>query len=41
MGVLEKFIPLLHLHNHNKVELRQDNHFGEIRIHKAEGEVEE
>ncbi len=31
-GVLDKFVPLLHLHNQNKVVLTQDEHFGEIRI---------
>lgn len=34
-GILEKFIPLLHLHNQTRVELQQDDHFGEIRIHKV------
>jgi chromatin segregation and condensation protein Rec8/ScpA/Scc1 (kleisin family) len=32
MGILEKFIPLLHLHNHDRLELVQDEHFGEIKI---------
>lgn len=34
MGILEKFIPLLHLRNQNKVNLEQDEHFGDIKIHK-------
>ncbi len=34
MEILEKFIPLLHLHNQEKVSLRQKDHFGEIEIHK-------
>lgn len=34
MGVLEKFIPLLHLHNQDKVTLKQNDHFGDIEIHK-------
>lgn len=34
MGILEKFIPLLHLRNQNKVNLDQEEHFGEIKIHK-------
>jgi chromatin segregation and condensation protein Rec8/ScpA/Scc1 (kleisin family) len=34
MGVLEKFIPLLHLHNQSKVHIDQENHFGDIKIHK-------
>ncbi len=34
MGVLEKFIPLLHLHNSSKIKLEQENHFGEIKINK-------
>jgi len=32
------FIPLLHLSNHNKVELEQDVPFGEIKIKVLEGE---
>ena len=35
MGILEKFIPLLHLHNQNKVYLKQENHFDDIQIHKT------
>jgi segregation and condensation protein A len=34
MGILDKFIPLLHLHNQTRVEVKQDSHFGDIRIHK-------
>lgn len=34
MGILEKFIPLLHLRNQNRINLEQDKHFGEIKIHK-------
>lgn len=37
-GVLEKFIPLLHLHNQDKVKLSQEKHFGEIRIEKQKEE---
>lgn len=33
MTVLEKFIPLLHLHNNNRVKLMQNEHFGDINIH--------
>lgn len=33
-GVLEKFIPLLHLHNQNEVYVKQEKHFGEIQIHE-------
>lgn len=40
MSILEKFIPLLHLHNQDRVTLKQDNHFGEIFIHKSEGDAE-
>lgn len=36
MGILEKFIPLLHLHNQEKVRLEQDGHFDEIKIHKIQ-----
>lgn len=36
MEVLDKFIPLLHLHNQNKVYLKQEKHFGDIEIHKVE-----
>lgn len=35
MDVLEKFIPLLHLHNQNKINVKQDEHFGEIHIHEV------
>lgn len=38
IGILERFIPLLHLHNHNKITLAQEKHFGEIRINKYVGE---
>lgn len=38
MGILEKFIPLLHLHNQDKVYLKQDAHFGEIEIHGSNPE---
>lgn len=34
MSVLDKFIPLLHLHNQEKVTLKQKNHFHDIEIHK-------
>jgi len=33
MEVLEKFIPLLHLHNQSKVQLKQETHFEDIEIH--------
>lgn len=33
MHVLDKFIPLLHLHNQSRVELKQKEHFGDIYIH--------
>lgn len=32
LGVLEKFIPLLHLHNNSRIKLEQDEHFGDIKI---------
>jgi len=35
-GILEKFIPLLHLHNQGKVEINQDEHLGDIKIHRVE-----
>lgn len=35
MDVLEKFIPLLHLHNQNKIKMHQKEHFGEINIHEV------
>ena len=38
-GILEKFIPLLHLHNQSRVEIKQKEHFGEIQIHKVTNEV--
>ncbi|MFW5704735.1 MAG: segregation/condensation protein A [Nanoarchaeota archaeon] len=38
MGVLEKFIPLLHLHNQSKLKVSQDEHFGDIIIEKSEEE---
>jgi len=31
-GILDKFVPLLHLHNQAKVVLTQEEHFGEIKI---------
>ena len=34
--MLEKFIPMLHLHNQDKVSVKQETHFGEIKIHKSE-----
>lgn len=34
-GILEKFIPLLHLHNQEKVTLKQNSHFSDIEIHKV------
>ena len=33
LDVLERFLPLLHLHNQSKVHIEQEKHFGEIRIH--------
>ena len=36
MGYLEKFIPLLHLHNQSRLEVFQDEHFGEIKIKQLE-----
>lgn len=36
MDILEKFIPLLHLHNQTKVEVKQDKHFGKITIHEID-----
>ena len=36
MGILDKFIPLLHLHNQEKVTLKQKNHFEDIEIHITE-----
>ncbi len=36
MDILEKFIPLLHLHNQGKIDLRQEKHFDEIKIHKMD-----
>ena len=30
--ILEKFIPLLHLHNDSKIVIKQDKHFGEIYV---------
>lgn len=39
-GILEKFIPLLHLHNQSRVTLKQNTHFGEIEIHKINKEQE-
>lgn len=38
MDILDRFIPLLHLHNQSKIKLSQENHFGEIKIHKGEPE---
>jgi len=34
MGILEKFLPLLYLHNQSRIELKQDKHFSDIEIHK-------
>lgn len=31
-GILDKFIPLLHLHNQAKIVVTQEQHFGEIKI---------
>lgn len=36
MGILEKFIPLLHLHNQSRLHVTQEKHFGDIRITKGE-----
>lgn len=36
MEILEKFIPLLHLKNHNKIDISQEKHFSEIKIHKTQ-----
>lgn len=36
MGILDKFIPLLHLHNQARIEVKQEQHFGTITIHKLE-----
>ncbi len=35
LDVIEHFIPLLHLHNQNRVELKQKKHFDDIEIHKV------
>lgn len=32
MHILEKFIPVLHLHNNSKIKLSQEKHFGKINI---------
>ncbi|MCA9496228.1 MAG: segregation/condensation protein A [Nanoarchaeota archaeon] len=37
-GILEKFIPLLHLHNQNKLTVSQKVHFGIINIDKIDEE---
>mgnify|MGYP006287172021 FL=1 len=34
-GVLEHFIPLLHLHHQSRIEVKQEEHFGDIFIHKV------
>jgi chromatin segregation and condensation protein Rec8/ScpA/Scc1 (kleisin family) len=34
IDILNTFIPLLHLHNQNRIEIRQEKHFGTISIHK-------
>ncbi|MFW6285652.1 MAG: segregation/condensation protein A [Nanoarchaeota archaeon] len=34
MGIIEKFMPLLHLHNQSRVEVKQNYHFGDIEIYK-------
>jgi chromatin segregation and condensation protein Rec8/ScpA/Scc1 (kleisin family) len=36
IDVLHSFIPLLHLHNQEKVILRQQTHFNDIEIHKLD-----
>jgi segregation and condensation protein A len=36
MEVLDKFIPLLHLHNQSRVKLIQEKHFDHIKIHKID-----
>ena len=36
MELLHIFMPLLHLHNQNKVYLKQKGHFGDIEIHNVE-----
>jgi segregation and condensation protein A len=36
MDVLKKFIPLLHLHNQNKLDVNQREHFGDILICEAD-----
>lgn len=38
MSVLDKFIPLLHLHNQEKVVLKQNEHLKDIEIHNNNGE---
>ncbi len=39
MGILERFIPLLHMHNNEMVEIVQKEHFGDIHIHKVNDKV--
>ena len=34
LGILNKFIPLLHLHNQEKIFTKQNSHLDEIEIHK-------
>ena len=34
MSILDKFIPLLHLHNQEKITLKQKSHLTDIEIHK-------
>lgn len=36
IDILHKFIPLLHLHNQEKITLKQHKHFQDIEIHKEE-----
>lgn len=39
--VLEKFLPLLHLHSQSRVEISQQEHFGDIHIHKINKDKKE
>lgn len=36
LEALDKFVPLLHLHNQDRIILKQEKHFSEIQIHKSE-----
>ncbi|MDA3855411.1 MAG: segregation/condensation protein A [Candidatus Woesearchaeota archaeon] len=38
MEILDRFIPLLHLHNNSKLKLKQEEHFGDINISPCEDE---